>query len=303
MTGARVLLGLGALVGIGAGALLAAVVAAGLYLSRPAPAPIGPPPDSLPGGEMVAIASASGATLRGWWVPATVSGQDGAKRGGVVLMHGVRANRLQMLERARVLHDQGYAVLLFDFQAHGESTGARITFGKLESVDAAAAVQFMRARESRVAAIGVSLGGAAALVGVDPLAVDALVIESVYPDIGAALSNRLRVQLGPLGPVAAPALARVLAMVFQAVLPPILGVWTDELRPIDGVARVVAPVLIASGTADAYTPIGEAEALYARAVGSKQYWPVQGAGHVDLEYFDPAAYWAVVLPFLDQHLR
>lgn len=220
MTGTRALLGLGVLVGIGAGALLAAVVAAGLYLSRPAPAQIGPPPDSLPGGETVAIASASGATLRGWWVPAAVSGQDGAKRGGVVLMHGVRANRLQMLERARVLHDQGYAVLLFDFQAHGESTGARITFGKLESVDAAAAVQFMRARESRVAAIGVSLGGAAALVGVDPLAVDALVLGSVYPDIGAALSNRLRVQLGPFGPVAAPALAQL----FEAILPPILGV-------------------------------------------------------------------------------
>ncbi len=276
--------------------LAAVVVLAGLYLSRPAPARIGPPPDSLPGAEAVEVASASGATFRGWWVPGVVP--NGA---GIVLMHGVRANRLQMVARARVLREHGYGVLLFDFQAHGESTGTRITFGKLEALDAAAAVRFVRARVARVAAIGMSLGGAAALVGGNrgqggPLPVDALILESVYPDIGAALTNRLQVRLGP---IVAPALARV----FQWVLPPILGVRPGELRPIDGVARVTVPILIASGTADTSTPIGEAEALFARAGGVKQYWPVPGAGHVDLEAFDPTQYWATILPFLTEHLR
>ena len=58
-------------------------------------------------------------------------------------MHGVRANRLVMLARARFLHKAGYAVLLFDFQAHGESSGKRITFGHLEGLDASAAVTFL----------------------------------------------------------------------------------------------------------------------------------------------------------------
>ena len=43
--------------------------------------------------------------------------------GAVVLMHGVKGNRLAMLRRARLLHAEGFGVLLFDFQAHGESAG------------------------------------------------------------------------------------------------------------------------------------------------------------------------------------
>ena len=56
--------------------------------------------------------------LSGWFI----AGRPGG--GAVVLMHGVRGNRLAMLRRARLLHAEGFSVLLFDFQAHGESTGA-----------------------------------------------------------------------------------------------------------------------------------------------------------------------------------
>ena len=81
------------------------------------------------------------------------------------------------------------SVLLFDFRAHGESTGDRITFGALESVDARAALDFLRTElpAERIGAIGVSLGGAAALLGREPLPVDALVLEAVYPAIDVAI--------------------------------------------------------------------------------------------------------------------
>ena len=82
------------------------------------------------------------------------------------MMHGVRANRMSMVERARILHASGFSVLLFDFQAHGESPGKRITFGYLEALDAEAAVAFVRQRlpGERIGAVGTSLGGAAALL-------------------------------------------------------------------------------------------------------------------------------------------
>ncbi len=82
--------------------------------------------------------------------------------GAIILMHGVRANRLSMLDRARFLSHAGYAVLLVDFQAHGESTGEHITFGYLESRDAQAAVRFLRANapDEKIGVIGVSMGGA-----------------------------------------------------------------------------------------------------------------------------------------------
>ena len=208
--------------------------------------------------------------------------------GAVVLMHGVKGNRLAMLRRARLLHTEGFSVLLFDFQAHGESTGTRITFGRLEGLDAAAAVAFVRQRlpNERIGAIGSSLGGAAALLGPEPLAVDALVLESVYPDIGTAIANRIRIVLGP---VAGALAARPTAWLFEAILPPFLGMRPSELRPIDGIARVAAPLLIASGTADTRTTMLETQAMFARAPEPKQLWAVEGMGHVDLEGYAPDA--------------
>src|SRR5262249_1038978 len=84
---------------------------------------LGPPPPDL-GAEAVTIVSPSGSGLRGWYI----AGRPGG--GAVVLLHGVHANRLAMLRRARLLKAEGFAVLLFDLQAHGESAGTRITFGR-----------------------------------------------------------------------------------------------------------------------------------------------------------------------------
>jgi fermentation-respiration switch protein FrsA (DUF1100 family) len=246
--------------------------------------------------QAVAFRSLSGTILRGWLAPGRAGG------GIVVLMHGVRANRLAMLRRALVLHEHGFGVLLFDFQAHGESIGRHITFGHLEGLDAASAVAFTKARlpGEKIGVVGVSLGGAAALLAPKPLNVDAMVLESVFPDIHSALSDRLRARLGRfVGPIVTP----LIAPLFEWLMPPILGVRMDELRPIDHIGDVGTPLLVASGTADAYTTITEAQALFAHAREPKQFWPVEGAAHVDLERYDATAYWDHVLPFLDAHLQ
>ncbi|HKA73746.1 MAG TPA: alpha/beta fold hydrolase [Xanthobacteraceae bacterium] len=275
--------------------LCAAVVAAGLFLSAPARAVVGDPPPDL-AAEPVAIASSSGATLRGWFL----AGRPGG--GAVVLMHGVRGNRLAMVRRARLLEAAGFAVLLFDFQAHGESTGARITFGYREGLDAAAAVAFMRQRlpAERIGAVGSSLGAAAALLGPDPLPVEALVLESVYPDIGTAIANRIRSVLGRhLGTVTAPPLA----FLFQVLLPPVLGVNPVDLRPIDRIGKATASLLVASGKQDNRTTIAETMALFARAPEPKTLWALDDAGHVDLEAHAPEEYRRHVLAFLADKLQ
>ncbi len=278
----------------GIAGLAAAVIAVGLFLSAPVRATVGAAPTDLPA-EPVAIASPSGAILSGWFV----AGQpDGA---AVVLMHGVQGNRLAMLPRARLLHAAGFSVLLFDFQAHGESTGDRITFGHREGLDARAAVAYVRQRlpAERVGVIGSSLGGAAVLLGPGSLPVDAVVIESVYPEIGSAIANRIRATL----PIVGGAVARPLAWLFQLLLPPIIGVGPADLRPIDRVADVAAPLLVAAGTLDDRTTIAEANAIFARAREPKSLWRVEGAHHVDLEAYAPAEYRRRVLAFFTETLR
>jgi fermentation-respiration switch protein FrsA (DUF1100 family) len=94
----------------------------------------------------------------------------------------------------------------------------------------------------------------------------------------------------------------ILTPVFKLLLPPILGAAPRELRPIDRIRMAAAPVLIASGTADPFTPLNEARALFDRAAEPKQFWAVNGAGHVDLEQYDAAQYWNVVLPFLNRYI-
>ncbi len=276
-------------------AVCGSVLVVGLLLAHPAQTRIGSPPPEL-GAETVEFRSSSGATLHGWLAPGRPGG------GVVVLMHGVRGNRLAMVRRAQVLKQNGFGVLLFDFQAHGESVGRQITFGYLEGRDAASAVAYARQRMpgERVGALGVSLGGAATLLDDKPLPVDALILESVYPDIGSALTDRIRVHLGKLP---GGFIAEVLTPLFEIIMAPIIGVSPAELRPIDRIGEVTAPLLLMSGTNDDHTTIGEARALFERARAPKEFWAVQGAGHVDLEYFATREYWLHVLPFLQMALQ
>jgi fermentation-respiration switch protein FrsA (DUF1100 family) len=274
-----------------AAGLVGVTALASCGLARPAQARVGAAPLSL-GADTVSFPSASGSVIHAWFA----RGHTGA--GAVLLLHGVGADRRAMADRARFLHGAGYSVLIPDFQAHGESAGAHITFGALESLDAAAALDYLHAHApgERAGVIGVSMGGAAALVGPNgPLPVDALVLESVYPTIRDAVRDRLRAWLGPLGPALT---SPLLSMVGREI-----GVSPAALRPLDRIARVGAPVLIAAGTDDRYTPIAETRALYASAPAPKELWVVAGAGHVDLHAFAPAEYERRVGGFLARVLR
>ena len=272
------------------GCACGAVLLAGSFLTSPATQALGNLPADL-SGRPVEFQSSSGATIHGWFLP----GQP--ERGGIILMHGVRANRLSMVARARFLSRAGYAVLLFDFQAHGESTGKHITFGSLESKDAQAAVNFLRqnAPGNKIATIGVSLGGAATILASPPLQVDAVVLEMVYPTIEEAISDRLAIKLGRMGPVFTPLLALQLR--------PRLGIGPDELRPIDKVGQIAAPKLFIAGTDDQHTTIEESKRLFENASEPKEFWTLQGAAHVDFHQKAPVEYEHRILEFLERYLK
>ena len=239
--------------------------------------------------ETVAIVSLSGATLAGWFVA-------GDGRGGVLLLHGAKSNRLTHVERMRTLHNAGYSTLAIDFQAHGESTGNRITLGQREALDARSALEWMRARMpgEGLAALGVSMGGAAALIG-GPIRTDALIVESVFPDLAPSLSNRLALEIGEAARAATPIL--LLALRVAA------GIDRRRIRPIEAVGRFHAPILVLTGAEDVKTTREESRALFARANPPKFYWEAPGAGHIDLAYAGCEAYWERVLGFLASTLR
>ncbi|CAM3726982.1 alpha/beta hydrolase [Roseateles saccharophilus] len=269
--------------------ILIASLAAGEWLTRPARVLIGPPPAGL-NAQAVRIPYGDGQQVSGWFLP----GRAGE---GAVLLHGVRGNRLQMLERARWLQREGMGSLAVDLPSHGESSGERITFGRREALGVQAAQGWLRERlpGERLGAIGVSLGGASLLFAERRPELDALVLESVYPTITDAVKDRLTARLGPAGAWAAPLLL--------LQVPLRLGFSVQELRPLQAISTVRAPLVVASGTDDRSTRWVETEQLFAAAPEPKLLWPVPGAGHVDLHDFDTPGYRARLLPWLQSHLR
>lgn len=259
----------------------------GWMLARPVQTSVGYGPAEL-NVQSVTFSSDSGAIVAAWWCPLSAS------RGTVLLLPGVRANRLSMVDRAGFLRRAGYSTLLIDFQATGETRGDRITFGWKESRDVLAAVEFIRKTQpaDRVGIIGSSLGGAAALYAHPPLKVDALILEAVYPTIEVATENRLQNYLGPIGRRFAPLLLKQLHSR--------LGVSADDLRPINYIASVGCPILLMNGEKDRNTRPEDARLLFSRAQSRKELWLVSNAGHVDLHKAATAEYESRILAFLGQ---
>lgn len=116
----------------------------------------------------------------------------------VLLLHGVDASRAAVAANAEWLAGQCYATLAIDFRGHGQSDMAARSFGLNEASDARAAFDWLKRmqRGGKVAIIGISLGGAASLIGKDgPVPADALILQAVYPDIRHAIRNRIATRL------------------------------------------------------------------------------------------------------------
>src|SRR6266542_817458 len=166
-------------------AIAALLVAGGVgeVLRQPALRSVGAPPTDLPAKSIV-LRTARNQPVAGWMV----SGKPG--EGVVVLLHGVRGDRREMIGRAKFLHRLGYSVLLIDLPAHGESAAEHITYGWNESEGVKTAIGYLSHEfpDERIGVIGVSLG-AASLVLSDPSpALSAVVLESMFPTISEECS-------------------------------------------------------------------------------------------------------------------
>ena len=261
--------------------------AAGWLLTKPVPLDF---PTTPVGATNVSFVSESGSELSGWLYSAD------APEAIALLMHGIRSNRGQMIARAQHLLDMNITTLIFDFQAHGESSGDIITLGYLESLDAQAALNYLKSVQPDLPAlaVGVSMGGAAALLANPALDVDVLIVESVYPDITTAISNRLSRRI-PGGDLLTPLLT------FQ--IKPRAGITASALSTIASAGRVKAATLVLNGTEDKSTTVEDTQRLFNSLPQPKEIRLIEGAGHVDLESYNSDEYWETVELFLHSHLK
>jgi len=243
------------------------------------------------GVEAIGFTASDGVALKGWWWP----GRDPER--AVLLLHGLRADRLQMLPRAKWLHESGYSVLLFDFRGCGES-GGLATFGYRERLDVEAALRFLREQRGvrETVVIGQSSGAAAALMAVDAWTegMKGAVLESPFDRLDNAVRIRMQRALGPLEPALSPLLL--------IQIPPRLGFSAEDLAPLEAIHRGRCAVLIGFGGRDPFVTRRLPGAFFREAPYPATLWVMQKAGHTDLHRFDPKSYQEKVGEFLGKTL-
>src|SRR5215207_2781512 len=90
--------------------------------------------------EDVEITTADGLNLVGWFIPS----QNGAV---IILQHGYKSTREELLNEAEMLYRHGYGALLTTIRAHDHSEGEMITFGMREVQDMDAWYQYLLTRD------------------------------------------------------------------------------------------------------------------------------------------------------------
>lgn len=263
---------------------------AGNSLTSPVQSEVGNCPSDLIC-ENVEFKSESGATIKGWFI------KGETEKGAVVIMHGLRSNRLQLVERIRFLSKVGFTVLAFDFQGSGESVGEKLTFGYLESRDANASIKFLKQKSPRekIGVLGISMGGAAFLLQKEPEKANALILEMIYPTMQKAIENRLNLWLFSG--------ADNLSFLMTRQFPLRLGVSVDELRPLDKIQQFNCPIFVIAGENDRHTTLAESRQLFDTANQPKEIWIVPQAEHGDLHKNAPQDYEQKVLQFFEKTLR
>jgi alpha-beta hydrolase superfamily lysophospholipase len=219
-------------------------------------------------------------------------------RATVVLFHGVRHTREQTLSRTVFLGGAGFRCVAFDHRAHGESTGRRTSFGLHERHDVAAILELVRRRwpDQPCAALGLSMGAAALCYAAEHTRrLDAVILESLYHDIGSAFANRINSTYPP-------SFHRLSRGVFW-MTERRLGVRVEQFAPVNRIASLApVPVLLLTGEDDRHATAHDARRLYDRCGEPRELWLAPRAGHTDVCEAGGLLYRERILGFLERHL-
>ncbi len=217
----------------------------------------------------------------------------------VILLHGVGANREDLVGFGTLFEKAGYSVLVPDLRGHGRSDGFT-TYGAFEEQDIHAWADWMLARPgiSRIYGYGVSLGGSVLIESLNrEPRFRAVVAESAYTTFPDVADERIARLL--------PAPARWIAQPFVSA-----GLLWGRLRydadlrrasPLDAVRHAKTPILLIHGLADHKTEADNSRRLAAANPGTTTLWLVPGAGHANARATAKQEFDSRVMDWFQQH--
>lgn len=237
----------------------------------------------------VSLTTKDGLTISAWYSP-------GRRAEGIVLVHGIHANRAFLLPEATLLAEAGYHLLMIDLRGHGLSEGNELTYGYREALDVQAATDYLLSQPgvNQIGALGHSLGGAAVIqAAANDERLQAIVVQSSYSNLAQVVEERFNnFALLPKWPFAP--LIIGLAEIR-------LGLDIDQIDSTRTLAAMSPrPVLVIHSAGDNLFRPHHAQMLYAAAPEPKKLLLVKGVGHINPIFGDEAAYKRQVLEFFNE---
>lgn len=235
--------------------------------------------------------SSDGNTLHAWYVPST----NGA---GIILQHGFKSDREELLEEAAMLANRGYGVLLTSIRAHDINEGELIAFGLKEMPDIDAWVKFLQAQEdiTSIGMLGNSLGGTLSIqYAAENGAIKALVVHSAFSSMRDTINTSVR-YFTDLPPFPFATLIRFWAE--REIKGDIDDIdakkWIGKISP--------RPILIIHSLSDVAISPESGELLLEAAAEPKELWQVEGVRHASFDTELAEAFEDKVGKFFDQYL-
>ncbi len=234
--------------------------------------------------EIIELTTPDGVTIKGSYIAGP---QDNSP--AILMLHGNGGSRAQFWRHLRVYNEAGFAVLAIDFRGHGQSQAESKSYGVYESIDAYTAFDFLKIKQqgAKIGVLGLSLGGSAALIGDSgPLAADAMILQSVFPDLRRAIGNRV----GAIEPL----------LSYQSYIR--YGRSPDTISPVKSAAQFEGAALLLGGDKDIYTPPSEVKEMHDAIKGPKALWIVEGLNHAQMSGLNDDAYMQRTLTFFQDIL-
>lgn len=250
-------------------------------------------PELEPKTELVSFSVPRTGRRVGWFI-------TGESQSTIILLHGFGCRRHEMLDHARVLHQAGYSILLFDFHGQGESDGDGVTLGVREQRDLLAAVEYLKGRsdvdQANIGVLGISMGAAVAIMGA-----------AQSPDIKAVIADspfesaRRAIEEGFTRVVGLPAFP--FAPITLQIIEWRLEISPDESVPRDHVADISPrPLLLIHGLADTEVSPANSQVLFSLAGEPRELWLVPGIDHTRGMQDRREEYSERIVGFFEEHL-
>lgn len=252
-------------------------------------------PSDLPVQE-VHFSATDGVHLAGWLLIASPDAPT------IILVHGYKGSRTDMLPWARFLFTADYNVLLYDSRGCGESEGWGITLGAREPDDVVGAVHYLQQRADlrtkRFGALGISLGaGVVLLAAAREPALAATVADSAWADA--------RLQISRMDSLSLPHFTLPLLPYEPALVNALIGADLANTRPLTVISQIAPRAVMLIHSADdqnATTPLSGERQLYAAAGQPKEQWIVPTGGHIGALSAHTQEYEQRVLAFFARYL-